>query len=1052
MNKKLLLLIAVFMAIGMNAMAQTVTGKVTAAADGEGVPGATVAVKGTTNATMTNVQGEFSLSAPSTGTLVISSIGYKTQEIALNGRSNIQVVLQSDDMELEELVVVGYGTQKKVNLTGAVSSIAGERLENRSVPTLTQALQGTVANLNISTPNGAPGTKQNLNIRGYTGISIDANGNRSNVSASPLIVIDGIQGGDLSTINMNDVASVSVLKDAASAAIYGSSAPYGVIIITTKRGRAGKPSITYNNNFGFSAPTNLPSYVNSLDFAEAFNEVAENSFYTAKLFNDEVIDRIKAYQAGTLKDETIKNPSSDNWLSWNGANANNDWFKIYFKNRSFSQQHNVGVSGGSENSNYYVGLGYNQQDGLYNYANDTYDRFNIRANLSSDLTKWLTFNFRSAFSRANTDNPTIYGNISGGNSYSYDYFHQIGRTYPTVPLKNPDGFYSEGGGVGIFTDGGRAKGTTDNATLTGEFQVRLLPGWDFTANYTYEGIYINNSDHRKTFYVVKPSGQKDPRGGSSPNSISRNFYKNQHNTINAFTSYEKQVGNHYFKGLAGFTQELYDNLRLQGSNNNLYSDEVPMIGTTFGTNISAQDFASQLAIRGWFGRVNYNFREKYLLELNGRYDGTSRFLSDVRNKFYPGVSAAWVVSRESFWDPLADHIPNMKLRASYASLGDQAFTSNYYPFYPNLGTNAPTGTRWLFSGGRESSVSNPGLVNYDLTWITTNTLDFGIDMDFLRNRLNFSFDWYRRQAKDFAVPSDALPAILGTSPPLVNNAETETKGFDLTLGWRDKVRDFSYGANLVLSDYVGKVVQFNNPTKLLSNAWYNGMTLGEIWGYETVGLFTSQAEIDATNQSFLNANWFVGDVHYKDLNGDGKINIGDNTVDNPGDKKIIGNSTPRFSFGLNLNGAYKNFDLTIFLQGVGKRDIMFSSDANYFWGFTGGEWQSTYFTAHTDRWTPENPDGYLPRAYFNTDKNRQSQTRYLQSAAYMRVKNLQLGYTLPQAMLSKINFQRARVFMNTENLLTFTKLMNIVDPEIVNSNAKVYPVQRTWAFGLNVTF
>jgi TonB-linked SusC/RagA family outer membrane protein len=852
---------------------------------------------------------------------------------------------------------------------------------------------------------------------------------------------------------VNDVESISILKDAASAAIYGSSAPYGVIIITTKKGRSGKPVITYNNNFGFSRAINLPDYVNSLDFAEAFNEVGANSNYTAKLFNDDVIARIKDYQAGKIKDETIKNPSSDDWLSWNAGNANNDWFKIFFKDYSFSQQHNIGVSGGGEHSNYYAGLGYNQQDGLYNWANDKYQRYNVRANLSSDLTGWLTFNFRSAFSRAQTDVPAIYGGISGGSNYSYDYFHQLGRTYPTVPLKNPNGFYSEGSGVLNFTDGGRNKSTTDNVILTGEFVIRPLEGWNITANYTYDGAYNQATNHRKTFYVVRPSGVLQARGGTVPNYFQRDMYKNQRFTTNAFTSYEKTISGHYFKALVGFTQELYDNLSMRGANDNLYTDEVPMLSMTYGTNRNASDNASQLAIRGGFGRINYNYNGKYLLELNGRYDGTSRFMKNQRFKFYPGVSLAWVPSKENFWGSIQDYVNNLKLRMSYASLGDQSFTSSYYPFYPALGNSSPTGSNWIFSGGRESQFYHPPLVNYDLTWITTSSIDFGFDLAFLKNRFNLSYDWYKRSAKDFAGPGDAIPAILGISAPLVNNAETETKGFEITVGWKDKIGKVSYGISGVLSDYVGKVTKYNNPTKLISSVWYSGMTLGEIWGYQTVGLFKDQAEIDAApSQSYLNANWYSGDVRYAKLSNDGgRIGIGDNTVDNPGDRRIIGNSTPRYAFGLNLNAEWNGFDLTAFFQGIGKRDMMFAPGANYFWGFVNNEWQSSYFTVHTDRWTPDNPNGYFPRAYFNTDKNKQPQTRYLQNAAYLRIKNIQLGYTLPKTLTGKINVQKVRIFTNVENLITFTKLIKIIDPEIVNTDAKVYPLQRTMAFGINIT-
>ncbi|GHT25002.1 SusC/RagA family TonB-linked outer membrane protein [Bacteroidia bacterium] len=1023
--------------------------------DAEGpIIGAGVVEKGNPgNGVATDVDGKYSLRVSPNATIAVAYLGYSTQEVPVNGQTTINVTLVQDASNLDEVVVVGYGSQKKVNLTGAVASIGAERLENRAVPTLTQALQGTVANLNISSPNGAPGTKQDINIRGYTGIKID---DKSNVSGAPLIVIDGVQGGDLSTINMTDVENISILKDAASAAIYGSSAPFGVIIVTTKKGRSGKPVISYGNNFGFAQPINLPHYTNSVVFAEAFNDVAANS-NMGPLFDATTIQAMKDYQAGIITDETSKSPSKNEWLSWNnGSNANNDWFDIYFKSAAFSQQHNASVSGGTENSNYYVGLGYNQQDGLYNWANDVYRRYNVRANLSSNLTNWLTFNFRSAFSRAQTDVPAIYGDISGGSSYSYDYFHQMGRTYPTVPLKNPDGYYSEGSGVLNFTEGGRNLSTTDNAVLTGEFVVRPLPGWDITANYTYSGDYNEASNHRKTFYLVLPDGNKQARGGTDPNYIERTMYKYQHHTVNAFTSYEKQIDKHYFKVMAGFTQELYDDLWMQGSNNNLYSDDIPMLSMTYGTSRSATDAASQLSIRGGFGRINYNYEGKYLIEFNGRYDGTSRFLEDVRFKFYPGVSAGWVASREAFWEPLTDYVNHLKLRGSYASLGDQSFASSRYPFYPSLGSNLATSTRWLFSGGRESSIWQPGLVNYDLTWITSNTIDFGVDMAFLRNRLNFSFDWYKRNAKDFAGPGEKLPALLGISAPPINDAETETTGFDLTIGWKDKIGEVSYGAGLVLSDYTGKIVKFNNPTKLIDDLWYDGMTMGEIWGYQTVGLFKDQAAIDAapSQTSISGSQWKPGDVQYADLNGDGKINPGENTVDKPGDRKVIGNSTPRFSFGVNLNAEWKGIDLTVFLQGVGKRDIMFADNANYFWGFVNNEWQSSYFTVHTDRWTDENQNvnAYYPRAYFNSNKNMRAQTRYLQDASYLRVKNMQLGYTLPRWITDKVKFEKARVFANVENLATFTNLIEIIDPEIVNSSGKVYPLQRAWSFGINLTF
>jgi TonB-linked SusC/RagA family outer membrane protein len=1036
--------------------ATTVKGTVLDANTKEPLIGISVLDKTAKTGTVTDMNGQFALrvSSPSSE-LVFSYIGYVTQTLRAGQVGASPILMQEDSETLDEVVVVGYGTQKKVNLTGAVSQLSGKKLENRAVTSMSQALQGTIANLNISSSSGVPGQSQDINIRGYTGLG---------TTGSPLIVIDGVQGGKLDDINMNDVESISVLKDAASAAIYGSSAPFGVIIVTTKKGnKEGKPTITYNNNFGFSAPTNLPHYTNSLDFAKAFNEAAWNSDPTTIPYSPDVLKNVEAHIKGTLKSENDKNLKNE-WGSWNEAWGNNDWFDLYFKNSAFSQQHNLGVSGGSEKADYYIGLGYNQQDGLYNWANDSYKRYNVRANISSNVTKWLKVSFRGSFSRGTQDTPTVYGTISGGTNYSVDYFHQLGRRYPTVPLKNPDGDWSEASNIAVFTRGGRNTDTKDNAVLTGEVTLTPLKGWVVTANATYDGLYENQSQHQKTIYGTRPDGSTYTYSGTSPNSLTRRSDKNQHYVINAYTSYERTFAKkHYAKVMVGYTQELYNNFYLKGTAQSLFTDDVPSLSLAYG-NPDVEEGASQLAIRGGFVRLNYSFEDKYLVEFNGRYDGTSRFLKDVRYKFYPGVSVGWVVSQEKFWKPLSNVVDFFKVRASYASLGDQSFSGdNYYPFYPNLVSTTSTDKKnsWFFGGNREAYVKDPNLVDSSLTWVTTNTLNVGVDVNLLNNRLTVGFDWYNRVGKNFVGPAATLPAVLGTEPPKVNNANIRTRGWGVTIGWKDRIGKVSYGVSAVLSDYKGKVTKYNNPDKLLDRIWYAGMNMGEIWGYETVGLFRSEEEIKGTDQSYIDSkSWQVGDVHYADLNGNGKIDVGDNTVANPGDRKVIGNQTPRYQFGVNLNAEWNGFDATVFFQGVGKRDFMFDKQANFFWGITGGgQWQSSYFTAHTDRyvskteWTEER-FGYFPRAYFNTDKNHQSQSGYLQNAAYLRLKNIQVGYTLPRQLTRKASIEKVRVFVNGENLFTVTNMLKVVDPEIAvnkDANAKVYPLQRTWSFGINVT-
>lgn len=1018
--------------------------------NGEFLLGVSIIIKGASLGTVTDIDGNYSIEVPNDqAVLVFTYLGYQSKEISVSGKSKLDVVMSEDTQNLEEVVIVGYGTQKKVNLTGAVAQIKGEVLENRPVTSVTQALQGSVANLNISsTSGGAPGADQTINIRGYTGFGLDDNGKMEAKSQSPLVVIDGVQGGDINSINMQDVESISVLKDAASTAIYGSSAPYGVIIINTKKGKKGsKARITYNNNFGFAQPINLPKMMNSLDFANIYNEAARNG-NVAPVFSEENIQRIKDYQSGVLKDETIHDPTPglDEWLTWTG-NGNNDWFDIYFKNVSFSQQHNIGVSGGTDKTNYYVGLGYNQKDGMYNYGNDSYKRYNVRTNLSVDLVKWLTFNIRSSYARWNTNSPNTYDDNTGGN-----YMHQIARKWPTAPLRNPDGEFSYPSNIPLHKDGGRNKLTSDQAVLTGEFVITPLSGWNITGNYTFDGLFVEESEHVKTLYVTNPSGTSAIYSGTTPNSFKRINSKKQHHIINLFSSYEKQLGDHYFKAIAGYTQELYDDLKTSVKNTDLYSDNLPSLSLTYGKSPSIEDKASQLAIRGGFGRINYNYKEKYLLELNGRYDGTSRFLKDVRYKFYPGASAAWVLSKENFWKPVEDYVNTFKLRVSYGSLGDQGFIDSYYPFYPSMSTTAPSGSSWLFADGREAYVSYPSLVNPDLTWVKTSTIDFGVDISFLNNRLNATFDWYKRSSKDFVGPAEVLPSIIGIDSPQMNNSSMDTKGFDLSVSWRDRIGEFNYSVNFVLSDYMSEITSYPNPTGL-NTTWYKGRKVGDIWGYETYGVFKSEDEIaSAPSQEKIYAQWTPGDIRYVNQNGDNLIDWGDNTLSNPGDKKVIGNTTPRFSYGINLSADYKGFDFSLFLQGVAKRDAWI--DSNYFWGIVGDQWQSSVFTVHSDRWTEDNHDGYFPKYYLTSqnNKNTQTQTRYLQNAAYMRIKNLQVGYTFPKSLISKINFERLRVYVSGDNLATFSSMFNTIDPEFSATNGKLYPLQRTWSLGVNVTF
>ncbi|PRZ28146.1 SusC/RagA family TonB-linked outer membrane protein [Flavobacterium granuli] len=1018
---------------------EKITGQVV---DEQGVslPGVNVYKKGTKTGVSTDLDGNFTIDANKGEVLVFSYLGFLNQEIQIRDNKILKIVLKSEAQQMNEVVVVGYGSQKKTNLTGSVTQIDSKVLQDRPITRLSQGLQGAVGGLNIISNGGAPNATQSINIRGFTGLG---------TSGSPLVVIDGIQGGDINSINANDVESVSVIKDAAASAVYGSSAPYGVILIKTKQGKKGQPvSITYNNNFTFDAPIGLPKMLNSLDFAKIYNQSLANGG-GAPFFNQDAIDRMTAYQNGTLTTETVANTTGDSYKAWGGANANNDWFKIYFKDISLSQQHNIGVSGATDNSNYYVGLGYNKKEGMYRYGDDNYKRYNLRANLSSNLTEWLTFNFRGAFSQDIYDTPNTYAGKTGGN-----YMHQIGRKHPNLALYNPDGGISDESDILLLKDGGRNIVTNDKPIFTGEFVSKFTKNWTGTVNYTFDGAFNNQTNHVKTLYTALPSGTLREVGGTAPNGFARYFSKYQKNIINAFTSYDLDLNKHQFKFLGGYVQELTTFSALSGSNNNLYSDKIPSISTSYGATPSVSDNAYKLAIQGYFGRINYSYDDKYLVEVTGRYDGSSRFLKDVRWKAYPGVSVGWNVNKESFWSENIENVVNtLKFRASYGSLGaqDPDLLGNY-PFYPSLGTVSPTSSNWFFGPTRQPYVNTPGLVDPTLTWVTTTTRNFGVDASFLNRRLTAVFDMYTRKMDDYIGPAQELPGILGISAPRTNSTALETKGFELTLAWHDNIGDFKYGVRGVLSDYKGRVTKYPNPNKLL-NTWYEGQQMGEIWGFVTDRYFTAEDDLANVKQMAL-SNWSAGDIKYKDLNGDGDITWGNSTVANPGDRKVIGNSTPRYSYSFFTDGSYKGFDYSIFIQGVGKRDYYTTS--NMYFGIVGSEWQSSLFTEHLDRWTPENPNGFFPKAYIgggNWWKNTEAQTKYLINAAYLRIKNVQIGYTLPAAISNQVKIQKLRFYISADNLGTFTKMNDhsVLDPENTFSDAKNYPLQRSISVGANIT-
>lgn len=1035
-----------------------VTGKVVDE-KGLGLPGATIKVKGANRAEITDNAGRFAFKGiDENAILVVSYLGYVPLEIRAEGKSEMLIALTPQDASLSEIVVVGYGTQKKENLTGAVAQVDKKMLENRPIVRLSQALQGVVGNLNISSNNtgGAPNAKQDINIRGFTGFG---------AKGSPLLVIDGVPGGDINTINPNDIENISVLKDQASAAIYGVDGAFGVILINTKQGKKGAaPQISYDNNISYAQLMNSPKTVGSLEYVTMWNEAAQNAGSTP-IYPEEQIQRVKDYLAGTLKSETQANASNTDWNNGQLGNANNNWFDILFKKWGISQQHNIGVSGGSSSINYYVGLGYNDVVGMYSYGNDNFKRYNFRGNLGADVTSWMKVNVRTSFSRSNSDMPFEYPARTGGGLSGY--MHQAARVAPVVPLYNPDGNLSNFSDPAWMGSGSRRLENLDQTFLTGEFVLAPIKGLNITGNYSLFATYNESSAQGKTFYIPKPDGSL-ATFGVNPNTFSRTLGKANNQLINLFSSYERSFGDHNFKILGGYIRRFNESLSVSASNSNLYTDNLPSLSLTYNDKPIVSDAIEQLGTQGYFTRFNYNYKEKYLVEFNGRYDATSRFITK-RWQFYPGVSAGYVVSNEEFWKPVKNTLNFFKIRASYGQSGDQASLS-LYPFYQSMVTVAPgAGTsvannpnNWFFSNGRQAYVSAPGVINPNITWQKPVMIDYGFDAELLKNRLSVSFDWYKRTMRDMIVASAPLPATFGTAAPTINAGEMETKGFELTLGWKDQVGDFRYAVKALLSDYTGKVTKYPNPTQILSD-FYVGQHIGDIWGYTSTGLYANdQAAAGALPASFWNSTWKGGDVIYQDLDQSGRIDNGKNTVSESGDLSIIGNNTPRYSYGLTLDLAWKNFDFNAFIQGVAKRDVWVNS--NYFWGITGDRFQSSFFDIHRDRWTAENPGGYYPKYYMSSEmaKNEVVQTRYLQNGAYLRFKNVQLGYSLPKHLIERVKINRLRFYVSVENLATITKMVKSIDPELAvpvdgaianvnSSDGKIYPLRRTFSFGLNLT-
>ena len=1027
--------------------------------NGEPIIGANVLIKGTTNGTITDLDGRFMLDVPFDAVLSVSYIGYDSREISVKDQTSLRVELSEDMQALDEVVVVGYGTQKKVNLTGSVSSVKGEELSQRPVANATQSLQGLVPGLTVSNANsGRPGSTSALSLRGQ--------GNLSN-TAAPYILVDGVEM-DLADVNPNDIESISVLKDAASAAIYGARAAYGVILVTTKKGKEGKMRISYQGTVGWSSPTVMPKMANAYDYALFFNQACANA-NVVEQYSTEKLQQLHQY----MQDPMSLNP----WDELEGNNlvgafentpkglGNVDYFDLHYKNTAFKQNHNLSLSGGGKKAQYYISAGLYEEDGILRYADINYKRLNFNANVSSQITDWLNLKVNTKFMNSDNDTPFGDGALSEG------FYHSLARFRPTISPIDPNGHFTELTMIPYLQSGTYTNTQKNNLTLTGSFEAQPIHNWRIFFDYTYR----QNNENYKALNVAPLipgadnetlyKGTRQELGVMEDGKFTRSSTLDQYQSLNLYTNYQFSLCNkHNFTIMAGFQEENCSYSYLYSSVNDLISTDNP--GLNLGTgDESIVDTRNGWATRGFFGRINYDYNGRYLLEINGRYDGSSRFASNHRWGFFPSVSLGWNIMREAFMGEI-QFMSNLKLRASWGLLGNQN-GADLYTFTSIMGIQSLG--QWFFQDGRDMYINAPNVVNPYTTWEKVESKNIGLDFGFFNNSLTGSIDLFQRDTKDMLGPSADFADFFGADAPDTNNARMKNRGWELFLAYKGKIGDdidFSIGGSL--SDAISEVTAYENPTGTdPQNNWYVGKKVGEIWGYRAEGLLQTQNEADAYNAmydlSYLSGQkWIPGDVKYIDLNGDKKIDNGNNTLSDMGDMCIIGNTTPRYQYTINGSISWKGISLSLIFQGVGKRDWSPEMNTVYFWG-SGAYAQVTVFKQHLDYWTPDNPDAYYPNPYTGASgsvgqyRNKTSQVsdRYIQRAAYCRLKNLTVSYDLPTSFCEKLRLSRAQVFFSGENLLTFTQLPAMFDPEAIftgntytNEAGKNYPMNKVFSLGV----
>lgn len=1082
-------------------------------AEGEPILGATVVELGTTRGTVTDIDGNFTINSHANAKLRITYVGYKTVEIkATNG---MKVVMQNDNAQLDEIVVVGYGQQKKVNLTGSVTNVDIEKtLGGRPEQDVAKALQGAVPGLTITNTSGDINSQPTMQIRGLGTLS---NGATSN----PLVVVDGVPVDDLTMVNAADIATISVLKDAASTSIYGSRAAFGVILITTKEGKKGeKVSVKYDGHFAWDRATVLPNYPDVPSQLEAAMIGAKRTDGSdPELFGmyfSKLLPYAKAWkeQHSGKKGYSEMKPfqSMDNVGDYyfNGNQpfyyADYDIQDIWYNKAAPSQSHSVSLNGSSGRTSYYTSFSYDYKQNLMKFNPDKLSRYNFTTNLKTDVTDWLTVGTRVNFVRRSFSKADSWNNV-------YQYLWRWGSFFiPSGYMYDENGEKLDYRVVAMQKQAARKTTVHDQARFNAYAIAHITKDLTFNVDYTYQIDNYNYKTSDHSVYGMNWSGVKPTYivGTSSSNTTRENIKQNRW-TANAYLNYNHTwVDAHNLGVMVGVNGERFKSDEMWANRTHLYNEDYPELNLAYGEmkDATISSYTGDRSTAGYFGRINYDYKGIYLLELNGRYDGSSRFPAGDKWAFFPSMSLGYRFTEEGYWKNLHDVISNGKLRFSYGEIGNEAIGDNM--FISTISPVAQSKLYWMDKNGNKlNQFQLPDWVSSSLTWERIKTTDIGVDLSFLNDDLSLTFDWYQRTTNDMLAPGKAIPDVAGASAPFTNAGSLRTRGWELSLSYRKQInKDLNVYGTFNIGDSKSKVTKWNNDSKLIghtggivsaSNARmyaYEGETWGDIWGFETDRYFTE----DDFNGKDANGKWiykdgvadqtgiqtdnFVfgpGDIKYKDLDGNHVIDGGKGTADDHGDLKVIGNTMPRYEYSFHLGGSWKGIDLDLFFQGVGKRDMwtqssfvfplmrdadkaLYANQTSYNVydpanGIINISQSNRYPCLYSGNEGSGNVTGL---ASIGGEHNYYPQTKYLVNMAYLRLKNVTIGYTLPASITKKVYMEKVRFYGSVNNLcLLYNGAKDYpVDPEMnagqgslsYGTWGRTFPITRTWSVGVQVTF